>query len=83
MPPVHASQARGERSVTVPWITASEWTADGPLFSVTADLDGLLREHGDGIYTLVVWAAVGDEDVVISQHSIFHGVTPPGAREGG
>ncbi len=72
-----ASQATPELQTTVPWITALEWTASGEVFSVTADLKGLLAEHGDGVYTVMAWGKAGSEGVVISQYSIFHGATPP------
>ena len=73
----NASEARETVSVTVPWVTASEWTARGETFSVTADLRDLLTKYGKGVYSLTVWGSIGGEDVVISEYSIFHGVTPP------
>lgn len=72
-----ASQAIPERTITVPWITALEWNARGESFSVRADLSNLLAEHGDGVYTVVVWDEIGFEDVIISEYSIFYGITPP------
>ena len=72
-----ASQATPELPNTVPWITALEWKASGEVFSVTTDLKDLLTEHGDGVYTVMVWGKVGGEGVVISHYSIFYGVTPP------
>ena len=62
--------------ITVPWITASEWTANRDKFSVEADLGDLLADHGEGVYTILVWGRVGSESQLISQYSIFHGVTP-------
>ena len=59
------------------WITALEWTATGNEFSVRADLGELLSKYGNGVYSLIVWGKIGGEDVVISQYSIFHGITPP------
>ncbi len=73
----NASQRRKPQTITVPWITASRWTANGKTFAVTADLIGVLREHGDGVYTVLLWGNTDGDDVVISQYSIFHGVTPP------
>ena len=72
-----ASQSLQSQSITVPWITASEWTATGTTFLVKADISQILNRHGDGVYTLTVWGKLGGEDVVISEYSIFHGVTPP------
>ena len=71
------SQRLPEQAVTVPWITASEWTARGDAFAVGVRIADLLARYGSGVYSLIVWGAVGGEDVVISEHSIFHGVTPP------
>ena len=72
-----ASQTRQEQSITLPWITALEWTARGEMFSVTADLGDLLAKYGKGVYSFIVWGSIGSEDVVISQYSIFHDVAPP------
>lgn len=64
-------------NVTVPWITALEWTATADAFAIRADLSGVLSKHGDGVYSITVWGVIAGEDVVISEYSIFHGVTPP------
>ena len=61
----------------VNWITASEWKAKDAEFSVTADISELLKEYGDGVYTILVWGDIDGEDAVISEYSIFHGITPP------
>lgn len=73
----NASQSRPVQTITVPWITASEWTASGTTFAVRADISSILNRHGDGVYSLMVWGKIGSEDVVISQYSLFHGITPP------
>lgn len=85
----NASQEREESLITVPWITAQEWSISEfeiqnnqyvekkGVFSVKADLSDVLMEHGDGVYSLIVWGNIGSERVVISQYSIFHGITPP------
>ena len=65
------------QSITVPWITALEWTARGETFSVTADLWDVMEKHDEGVYSLVVWGSIDGKDVVISEYSIFHGLTPP------
>ena len=67
-----ASQRARQASITVPWITASEWQASTD-FSVTADIGNLPA----GVYTIVVWAMLGGEREVVSEYSIFHEVTPP------
>lgn len=69
--------SRGSQSVTLPWITASEWTASGETFTVRADISDLLREHGNGVYSVTIWGTIAGEDAVISEYSIFHGITPP------
>ena len=74
-----ASQRTPEQSVTVPWVTASRWTSRGDAFSVSAPVRDLLARYGIGVYSLIVWGSIGSERAVISQYSIFHGVTPPGA----
>ena len=73
----NASQSPVSQTITVPWITASEWTASGKTFAVRADISQLLRRHGDGVYSLMIWGKIAGEDVVISQYSIFHGAAPP------
>ena len=60
-----------------PWITASEWTVNGNEFSVKADISEILSKYGNGVYLLIAWGKIGFKDVVISEYSIFHGVTPP------
>ena len=78
-----ASQSREPQSVTVPWITALEWTESGTSFAVKADVREILNRHGDGIYTVIVWGDLGGAREVISQYSIFHGVTPPDTYDPG
>lgn len=73
----NASQSQVSQTITVPWITASEWTASGKTFALRADISQLLRQHGDGVYSLMIWGKIAGEDVVISQYSIFHGAAPP------
>ena len=65
------------QSIKIPWITAAEWRVGGDRFAVRADLTVLLRRFGAGVYTVAVWGSIGGEDAVISEYSIFHGVTPP------
>ena len=60
-------------SIVVPWITASEWKISNNAFSVKADI-GIVPP---GVYTIVVWAPLGGEREVVSEYSIFHGITPP------
>ena len=71
------SEAREPISVTVPWVTASEWITKGERFSVTADLRELLRKYGRGVYSIKVWGSISGEREVISEYSILHNVAPP------
>ena len=68
-----ASLERLPESITVPWITALEWRASGTDFSVKADMENLSA----GVYTILLWAPLGSEFVLVSQYSIFHEVMPP------
>ena len=72
-----ASQSTQPQTITVPWITASRWTAKGVEFAVTADIGEILRRHGDGVYSLLIWGRDDGWSSLISQYSICHGVTPP------
>ena len=72
-----SSLARVNHSVTIPWVTASDWTISGQDFAVAAELGDMLAEHGSGVYTVVVWGKQGSEDVIISVYSIFHELDPP------
>ena len=73
---VRASEGRNE--ITVAWVTASEWTAAGRRFAISADLSRVIQQNGDGVYTVVVWGAFrGGQKIIMSEYSIFHGITPP------
>ena len=52
-----------------------EWSVKGESFSITAELSDVLEKHGNGVYSIIVWGTIDGEDVVISEHSIFHDVT--------
>lgn len=65
------SRAKKGTQIVVPWITAGRWQVANDTFMVAADLSDVLRKHGDGVYTIVVWGIVDGEDVVISEYSIF------------
>ncbi len=72
-----ASKNQNDQTIIVPWITALQWTAGGESFSVEADISDVLAGHGAGVYSIVVWGDVDGERAVISEYSIFHGITPP------
>lgn len=65
------------RTVTVPWIDAERFQASGSSFSIRANLKDIIRKHGDGVYTILVWGKSGGESLVISEYSIFYGIHPP------
>ena len=65
------------QTIMVPWITAKGWKARGNSFSVRADLKKVIAKHGAGVYSILIWAKSGGEDVIISEYSIFHGVEAP------
>ncbi len=72
----NASKSQNDQTIIVPWITALRWTAGGESFSVEADIGGVLAEHGAGVYSIMVWGDIDGERAVISEYSIFHGITP-------
>ncbi len=72
-----SSQAQEYVAITVPWITASLWRAAGSYFIVEVSLEDLLSTYGDGVYTVVLWGPIDGESTVISEYSMFVGITPP------
>ena len=68
------------RTVPIMHITASRWVADGSSFSVRANVVALTNRHGPGVYTIAILTEAGGEEVLVSQYSIFHEITPPGSN---
>ena len=66
-----------KRAITVPWIDAAEFRGDGEAFDVEANMREVISKHGEGVYSIVVWGLIDGQGEVISEYSIFHGVTPP------
>ena len=66
-----SSRDRATRQLTYPWITADEWTSDGDNFTISADITELLDQHGDGVYTILLWAEINSKRIPISEYSIF------------
>ena len=62
---------------TVPWITASEWTANATEFSIVADISDLLSMWGHGVYTIMLVGVIDGYEVPVSTYSIFHEVEQP------
>lgn len=70
------SESIQSRVINVPWIKANEWSVTATGFQVEADVTAVLDEHGPRVYTVVLWAMLGEEQPVVSQYSIFHEVDP-------
>ena len=70
-----AAQSAEEQSITVQWITARNWKAEAEEFAVTVDIRDLLAEHGEGVYSVVLWGYIGDEPVLLSEYSVFYAST--------
>ena len=77
-----ASQSRPSVMRTIPWITAQSWRVSGDSFDVVADIGNITRQYGAGVYTVTVWARLMGDDEVLSEYSIFHGITPPDGYTG-
>ena len=65
------TNARGE------YIIADNWVASGETFAIEADISRVLEKYGDGVYSVQIWGNIDGERAVISEYSIFHGITPP------
>ena len=75
-----------EETITVPWIDGEE-TISGRSLTLSHDIGPVLREHGAGVYTLVVWGCSApdpidnpcedDNSMLILRESIFYGIDPP------
>ena len=65
------SQAKVSRALTLPWITAEEWTTHGNNFTLTVDISRLIDTHGDGVYTIMFWGEINRQRAPISEYSIF------------
>ena len=53
------------------WITATDWSVTNDSYAISADISNLINQHGDGVYTIVLWGEIDGEDVPISEYSIF------------
>ena len=74
---IQVRDGQKEKLVQVPFVGTSEWFAHDIWFSISADIKDVLNEYGNGVYTIVVFGKVDGENIVISEYSIFHGITPP------
>ncbi len=64
-----------DREFTFPWITADKWEVQSNKFTVSTDISQLIATHGDGVYTVMLWANVNGKIIPVSQYSIF--IPPP------
>ena len=70
-------------SVSVPYLTAAEWLADGQDFALVLDLGDALV--GPGVYMVVMWATLPDgEAVTVAAYPVFYQVDsdPKTVRDG-
>ena len=66
-----ASQSIESRIVGYSLITAETWSIDGDDFQVSADISEILNQHGNGVYTIVLWGEIDGERTPISEYSMF------------
>ena len=72
--------------VTVPWIDGDR-TISGSTIALSHDLRHVIGEHGNGVYTLLVWGCSvadsvanpceDDNSIVVLEESIFYGIDAP------
>ena len=62
---------REEIEITVPWVTAEIWDVSSNSFDVKANIADVLNEHGNGVFTVIVWAEVDGERESVSEYKIF------------
>ena len=65
------SQTKSTRHLTIPLITANEWSVSNDDFNISADIFDLLSQHGNGVYAIVLWGEINGEPAPISEYSIF------------
>lgn len=74
---VQEAYLRNERprqvQISYPWITCSRWDVSARGFAVSADIGSVWRENGPGVYTLALWAPMGERagPLNIARHSLF------------
>ncbi len=72
-----ASDQKTEQEVNVMQVTASVWEVNEDSFSIRANLREVTGRYGPGVYTIVVVAIPKGQEVILTQHSIFHKTRPP------
>ena len=56
----------------VPWLDASIWKLRTDSFDVRVNVKSVLKTHGSGIYTVVLWANIDGDQEVVSEYPIFY-----------
>ena len=72
-----ASMSGTMQRIRVSWVTANHWVASGDKIGVRADIGHILKTHGPGVYSIIVWGKHEGEDLIVSEHSMFYEVVPP------
>lgn len=58
-----------DRAVSL--VPTDQWRIEDNSFSIAADTSELIKQYGEGVYTINLWAAIDGEEVLISEFSIF------------
>lgn len=61
----------------VPWVVADKWQVDTTDFHVSVNIAAILDQHGPGVYRIVLWGIIGEEQAVVGDYPIFHEVATP------
>ena len=69
----HAAQAAG-RTATGRFMTLTRWDVGEDQFDLVAYVGEVLRDHGQGVYSVVVWARLDGDMEVILRYEVFHEV---------
>ena len=59
------------KSTEAPSLTARTWEATGGSFRVEADLSRAIANHGDGVYTVLVWGDSSGGPVTLTTYAVF------------
>lgn len=70
-------EVRETLSVTVQKIKMSRFDVSGDQFAITADIGDMLQTHGPGVYEILLWGILDGDVELVSEYTIFHGITPP------
>ena len=54
-----------------------KFEVNGDRFSVEADVEQVLKDHGPGVYQVILFAVVEGEVEPISEYPIFHEIPRP------